>query len=67
MPICLLEEMQQDSMESASQALEKYNIEQDIAAHIKKGLTRCTTPPGILGRNFSSYITRKTKHFICFY
>uniref|UniRef100_A0A8C0R4T2 Dynein light chain n=1 Tax=Canis lupus dingo TaxID=286419 RepID=A0A8C0R4T2_CANLU len=31
------EEMQQDSVECATQALEKYNIEKDIAAHIKKG------------------------------
>lgn len=30
------EEMQQDSVECATQALEKYNIEKDIAAHIKK-------------------------------
>ena len=28
--------MQQDSVECATQALEKYNIEKDIAAHIKK-------------------------------
>ncbi len=30
------EEMQQDSVECATQALEKYNIEKDIAAYIKK-------------------------------
>lgn len=30
------EEMQQDAVECATQALEKYNIEKDIAAHIKK-------------------------------
>ena len=34
------EEMQQDSVECATQALEKYNIEMDIAAHIKKVRTR---------------------------
>ena len=30
------EEMQQDAVECATQALEKYNIEKDIAAYIKK-------------------------------
>ena len=36
------EEMQQDAVECATQALEKYNIEKDIAAHIKKvGVCLC--------------------------
>lgn len=30
------EEMQQDAIEAATQAFEKYNIEKDIAAYIKK-------------------------------
>lgn len=30
------EDMQQDAVECATQALEKYNIEKDIAAYIKK-------------------------------
>lgn len=30
------EDMQQDAVECATQALEKYNIEKDIAAFIKK-------------------------------
>uniref|UniRef100_A0A8D2AIZ5 Dynein light chain n=1 Tax=Sciurus vulgaris TaxID=55149 RepID=A0A8D2AIZ5_SCIVU len=32
------EEMQQDSVECATQALEKYNTEKDIAAHTEKDL-----------------------------
>lgn len=39
------EEMQQDSVECATQALEKYNIEKDIAAHIKKVRTWHRTVP----------------------
>lgn len=39
------EEMQQDSVECATQALEKYNIEKDIAAHIKKVRTRRRVVP----------------------
>lgn len=30
------EDMQQDAVECATQALDKYNIEKDIAAYIKK-------------------------------
>ncbi|KAJ1078177.1 hypothetical protein K5549_011504 [Capra hircus] len=32
----MLEEMQQDLVECATQALEKYNIEKDVATHIKE-------------------------------
>ncbi|XP_065772867.1 dynein light chain 1, cytoplasmic-like [Muntiacus reevesi] len=62
------EEMQQDSVECATQALEKYNIEKDIAARIKEfdkkynPTWHCTG-----GRNFSSYVTHESKHFIYFY
>ncbi|KAH1180567.1 hypothetical protein KIL84_009403 [Mauremys mutica] len=44
------EEMQQDSVECATQALEKYNIEKDIAAHIKK-LYTCSNSRGAVGRS----------------
>ncbi|XP_043344309.1 dynein light chain 1, cytoplasmic-like [Cervus canadensis] len=61
------EEMQQDSVECATQALEKYNIE-DIVAHIKESDKKYSpTWHRIVGRNFSSYVTRETKHFIYFY
>ncbi|XP_043753331.1 dynein light chain 1, cytoplasmic-like [Cervus elaphus] len=62
------EEMQQDSVECATQAVEKYNIEKDIAARIKEfdkkynPTWHCT-----VGRNFSSYVTHESKHFIYFY
>lgn len=32
------EDMQQDAVDCATQAMEKYNIEKDIAAYIKKVL-----------------------------
>ncbi|KAL4668000.1 hypothetical protein H8959_006689 [Pygathrix nigripes] len=52
----MLEEMQQDSVECATQALEKYNIEKDIAAHIKKEFDKKYNPTWycIVGRNFGS-------------
>lgn len=102
------EDMQQDAVDCATQAMEKYNIEKDIAAYIKKVnrtemksvLSLCSAcylrlvtfrPASILmlkphllmlqefdkkynptwhcivGRNFGSYVTHETKHFIYFY
>ncbi|XP_059126843.1 dynein light chain 1, cytoplasmic-like [Peromyscus eremicus] len=62
------EEMQQDSVECPAHVLEKYNIEKDIAAHIKTEFDKKYNPTWhcIVGRNFSSYVTHETKHFIYF-
>ncbi|XP_015330949.2 dynein light chain 2, cytoplasmic-like [Bos taurus] len=58
-------EMQQDLVERATQALERYNIEKDIAACIKEFNKKYNpTWRCIVGRNFGSYVTRETKHFI---
>ncbi len=78
--------MQQDAIDIATQALEKFNIEKDIAAFIKKEFDKKYNPTwhcivGMfkfwilnmsdliisIGRNFGSYITHETKHFIYFY
>merc|ERR1711874_22021 len=63
------EDMQQDAVDCATQALEKYNIEKDIAAFIKKEFDKKYNPTwhAIVGRNFGSYVTHETKHFIYFY
>ena len=51
------------------QALGKYGIEKDVAAHIKKEFDKKYNPTWhvIVGRNFGSYVTHETKHFIYFY
>ncbi|KAI0040560.1 outer dynein arm light chain 8 [Auriscalpium vulgare] len=63
------EDMQQESVDIASAALEKYNIEKDIAAQIKKEFDRRHGPVWhvVVGKNFGSYVTHETKHFIYFY
>ncbi|KAG8234761.1 hypothetical protein J437_LFUL006593 [Ladona fulva] len=63
------EEMQQDAVDCATQALEKFNIEKDIAAFIKKEFDKRYNPTWhcIVGRNFGSYVTHETRHFIYFY
>lgn len=53
------EEMQQEAVDIASAALEKYNIEKDIAAQIKKEFDRKHGPTWhvVVGKNFGSYVT----------
>lgn len=52
------EDMQQDAVDCATQAMEKYNIEKDIAAYIKKEFDKKYNPTWhcIVGRNFGSYL-----------
>ena len=68
-PSCSRPPPPQDAVDCASQALEKYNIEKDIAAFIKKEFDKKYNPTWhcIVGRNFGSYVTHETKHFIYFY
>uniref|UniRef100_A0A914C0I1 Dynein light chain n=1 Tax=Acrobeloides nanus TaxID=290746 RepID=A0A914C0I1_9BILA len=63
------EEVQQEAIDYAIQALEKYTVEKDIAAYIKKEFDKKYGPTWhcIVGRNFGSYVTHETKHFIYFY
>ena len=53
------EEMQQEAVDVASVSLEKYNIEKDIAAQIKKEFDRRHGPTWhvVVGKNFGSYVT----------
>ncbi|GIQ88973.1 dynein light chain, type 1/2 [Kipferlia bialata] len=63
------DDMQQDAVDCSIQALERFNIEKDIAAFIKKEFDKKHSPTWhcIVGKNFGSYITHETKRFIYFY
>ncbi|ESO89875.1 hypothetical protein LOTGIDRAFT_218336 [Lottia gigantea] len=65
----MAEDMQQDAIDVTSQALEKFNVEKDIAAFVKKEFDKKYNPTWhcIVGRNFGSYVTHETKNFIYFY
>ncbi|KAI7846404.1 hypothetical protein COHA_000114 [Chlorella ohadii] len=65
----MTEDMQQDATSTAIQALDKFTIEKDVAAYIKKEFDSKHGPTWhcIVGRNFGSYVTHETKHFIYFY
>jgi len=55
----MVEEMQHESVEVATAALEKYTIEKDIAAQIKKEFDRRHGPTWhvVVGKNFGSFVT----------
>ncbi len=50
----MAEDMQQEAVDCAKQAMESYNVEKDIAAHIKKEFDKKYSPTWhcIVGRNF---------------
>jgi dynein light chain LC8-type len=65
----MAEEMQLDAIKIAQQAQEVYLVEKDIAAYIRQKFEEKYNPTWhcIVGRNFGSFITHETKHFIYFY
>ncbi|XP_062445941.1 dynein light chain 2, cytoplasmic-like isoform X1 [Rhea pennata] len=62
------EDMQQEAIDCAILALEKYNVEKEIAALIKREFEKKYSPTWhcIVGRKFGSYVSHETKHFIFF-
>ncbi|KAJ4397613.1 Dynein light chain [Gnomoniopsis smithogilvyi] len=65
----MTEELSQEVIEVAQEAMAKFTIEKDIAQHIKKTFDERKGPTWhcIVGRNFGSFVTHETKHFIYFY
>ncbi|KAJ9260718.1 hypothetical protein DTO195F2_4331 [Paecilomyces variotii] len=65
----MTEDMQQEAIEVATEAMDKFHIEKDIAQYIKKEFDsrKGATWHCIVGRNFGSFVTHETKHFIYFY
>ncbi|AFZ80367.1 dynein light chain 1, putative [Theileria equi strain WA] len=63
------ENMQKYALEVAEHALSKFDVEKDIAAHIKKEFDKTYSPTWhcIVGRSFGSYVTHEKDHFIYFY
>ncbi|XP_010551078.1 PREDICTED: dynein light chain 1, cytoplasmic-like [Tarenaya hassleriana] len=63
------DDMQKEAIDIAISAFEKFNVEKDIAEHIKKEFDKKhgATWHCIVGRNFGSYVTHETNHFVYFY
>lgn len=65
----MTDEMQTDAIQTARDAMNQFTIEKDIAQYIKKTFDEKKGPTWhcIVGRNFGSFVTHETKHFIYFY
>ncbi|KAK7292258.1 hypothetical protein RIF29_08036 [Crotalaria pallida] len=65
----MLPEMQKEAVDIAVSSFEKYNVEKEVAEHIKKEFDKRHGPTWhcIVGRNFGSYVTHETNHFVYFY
>ncbi|VDK31480.1 unnamed protein product [Taenia asiatica] len=61
--------MRSDAVSIANEAFEKFSIEKDVAAHIKREFDKRYSPNWhcIVGKNFGSYVTHEANHFIYFY
>lgn len=63
----MTEEMQQESIDIATAALDQFHIEKDIAAHVKREFDRKYGPTWhvVVGKNFGSYVTHGKLLIIC--
>ncbi|KAB2062852.1 hypothetical protein E1A91_A10G182100v1 [Gossypium mustelinum] len=63
------DDMQKEAVDIAISAFEKNNVEKDVAEYIKKEFDKKHGPTWhcIVGRNFGSYVTHETNHFVYFY
>mmetsp|Transcript_87007 Transcript_87007/g.232010 ORF Transcript_87007/g.232010 Transcript_87007/m.232010 type:complete len:95 (+) Transcript_87007:149-433(+) len=65
----MTEDMQQDAIDCASQAIDKYPNEKDIAMYIKREFDKKYSPTWhcAVGRNFGSFVTHEAKTMMYFY
>ncbi|GMI72142.1 hypothetical protein like AT4G15930 [Hibiscus trionum] len=63
------DELQKEAVNIAISGFEKNNLEKDAAEYIKKEFDKRHGPTWhcIVGRNFGSYVTHETNHFVYFY
>ncbi|KAL7210504.1 hypothetical protein ACSBR1_031958 [Camellia fascicularis] len=63
------DDLQKEAIDIAISAFEKHNVEKDVAEQIKKEFDRKHGPTWhcIVGKNFGSYVTHETNHFVYFY
>ena len=63
------EDMEKDAIDMSTYAINEFTVEKEMANYIKKEFDKKYNPTWhcIVGRNFGSYVTHETKHFIYFY
>mmetsp|Transcript_6224 Transcript_6224/g.38659 ORF Transcript_6224/g.38659 Transcript_6224/m.38659 type:complete len:95 (-) Transcript_6224:1014-1298(-) len=65
----MAEDMQKDAVECALAAMEKFNMEKDMAAFLKKEFDKKYSPTWncIVGKSYGSYVTHESRMFVYFY
>ncbi|KAJ8902445.1 hypothetical protein NDN08_006850 [Rhodosorus marinus] len=65
----ITEEMKEDAFTLAVEAVERFTIEKDIAAFLKREFDKKHQPTWhcVVGKSFGSYVTHETRRFIYFY
>ncbi|KDE05322.1 dynein light chain 1, cytoplasmic [Microbotryum lychnidis-dioicae p1A1 Lamole] len=65
----MADEMQKVAIQTAIDALEKHEIEKDIAAYIKRDFDKRYGPTWhvVVGKSFGSFCTHESGHFVYFY
>ncbi|VDP69985.1 unnamed protein product [Echinostoma caproni] len=60
---------QEDAVQTAAIGLDKYQVEKDIAAFLKKEFDRKYGPTWhcVVGKSYGSYVTHESGNFIYFY
>ncbi|KAJ5080131.1 dynein light chain [Anaeramoeba ignava] len=65
----MVEEMQNEIINEALTAFEKFTVEKDIAGYLKRAADKKYGPTFhvIVGKSFGSFVTHESKNFIYFY
>ncbi|KAI6317945.1 hypothetical protein MCOR08_004780 [Pyricularia oryzae] len=63
------DDLAMEIIDVAQEAMSRLTIEKDIAEHVKKTFDERKGPTWhcIVGRNFGSFVTHESKHFLYFY
>ncbi|OMJ91165.1 hypothetical protein SteCoe_6333 [Stentor coeruleus] len=65
----MTDDMQQDAIETAVQAIQTETAHKSIAAYLKKEFDKKYGPTWhcIVGKNYGSFVTHEAQHFIYFF
>ena len=65
----MTDDMQQDAIETVVQAIQTETVHKDIAAYTKKEFDKKYGPTWhcIVGKNYGSYVTHESQHFMYFF
>ncbi|OMJ78145.1 hypothetical protein SteCoe_22119 [Stentor coeruleus] len=65
----MTDDMQQDAIETAVQAIQTETVHKSIAAYLKKEFDKKYGPTWhcVVGKNYGSFVTHESQHFMYFF